>query len=460
MENNEKLPGKIAYAPGISNAVLQFTYSVSGSYFTFFITDICMLSALVMGSISFVSSIATLISIFIWGAVFQYSNTKSGRYRPWIMPIMICVFAGYAVMYYNWGLSQGLWAALIIAGYSLANIGVSGIGVASYGLTAKLGKTEDERSRMVSFQNLTHIIARIASTAIILPIIIFVGGSRTAPEGYFAYFAGFSFLAVFGYYYLYRVTKPYDIYDPNFKSSTRVTPADMFKALGSSPKLLIFFLSEVVYELLYLCKTFGMVYFVTYICGDLTDYAIYTALNPIGGLAGAAIASSLIKAKAEKIKLSAAFFSLQIATFAAAAVLAYSGSISTVVFISIILTGDFANSAQRATLPIFYMDLAEYTYAKTDKDVTPIVMALANVPFKFAFGASAGIVGLVLANTGYIANAVQTAAAQRGIIFAVCILPVIGIAQFCIMLLTVYKLNKETVAQIYAENAEKRAAAG
>lgn len=459
MEKNQNLPRKVAWSFGIANGLLQFSVAAAGSYFTFFITDICQLGGLVLGAISSISSIAVLISIFLWGVVFQYSNTKNGRYRPWLMGISTCVFVGYSLMYYNWNLSAPVWALLIIIGYSLANIGVSGLGVASYGLMTKVGSAEKERSSMMTFQVLLHSIVRVIQSAIILPFIILVGGSKTAPIGYFVYFAGFSFLAIVGYFYLYKVTKPYDTYDPNFKAgATKVSAFDMFKTLGTNKKLLIFFISDVLMQLLNLVKTFSMVYFLRYICGSLALYALYATLSPFFGVLGSAIGKFLI-IKYDKVKLSVLFYGIQIITLIVIAIITFSnGTINPVLFMSILFIGECGNYAERSFHPTFYMDLAEYSYYKTEKSVTPIIMALANIPFKFGAVASPAIVGLVLANIGYVANAVQTVTAKNGIIAAVCFFPIVAVFQFSIMLVTAYKLDKKTVTDIYASNAEKRAA--
>ena len=459
MEGNRALPKRVKWSFGIANGILQMVYSVSGNYLSFFITDVCLLGAAMLSTISLISSLSTFVAVFIWSIIYQYSNTRFGRYRPWLLVCPIFIFVGYATIYTNWGLAPAIWSTIIIIGYALTTVGNSGVNVAMSSLMMKAGKTETERKDMVFIQNALHTAVRVISAAAVLPIILAVGGSRNAPEGYFAYFAGFSFLTVFGYLFVNIVTKPYDKYEPNFKASgNRVTPGDLVKTLAANRQLLIFFVSEVVLQLLYLCKTLGFVYFITYICGNFTMYAAYTTLSPFCGLLGTFLAAYWCK-KSDKIEMSIICFIIQAATYVFLAAIAFAtGTINTTLFIAVILLGDLVNGTQRAVLPVFYMDMAEDSYNKTGKDITPIVMALKGIPFSFGFIASGSIVGAVLAATGYVANAVQTAAASRGIIFAVIVIPIFGLLQFIIMLRKGYKLDQNEVTRIYAENAAKREA--
>ena len=459
MVNEQGLSNKVKWGPGIANSLLQMVYSPQGAYLTFFITDVCLLSAGMMGTISLISSISTIFLSFLWGAIFQYSNTKSGRYRPWLLILPVFVFIGYAMMFFNWKVNPVAWSTLIILGYFISTLGRNGLSVANFSLITKIGKDEAERKGMALILNGLHTTVRIISAAIILPFIILVGGSNTAPGGYFAWFAGFSFLTFFGYLYFNRVSKPYDTYDPNFKAGgTRVTPADVFRTLGENHQLLMFFVFQFVCEFLFLCKTLGMVYFLRYICKNFPMYAVFTTLSPFGGLLATFLAAAWIK-KTDKINMTVTVFVAQIIIYVAVAAIAFvTGDFNVYAFVALMVIGDFLNGIQRAINPLYYMDMTEYSFNTTGKDITPIVMAMQGLPFGFGFMASGSIVGAVLAASGYVANAVQTKSAINGIILAVLVIPCFGLIEFIIVLKKGYKLNKAKMTQIYEENANKRTA--
>ena len=442
---------------GYANALLQFVNSTNGSYISFFITDVCMISAANLGVISSVAGIATVAATFIWAIILQYVNLKQGRYRGWLVILAVLICAGFVGLYTNWGLSETVSVALLIAAYVLVNFGISGIGIASMGLMTKVGNTATARADILSFQNITHCVARVISAAIVLPIVRFVGGSDTAGTGYTFYFGVFSFITVFGYIYLSKVTKSHDPYDPNFKAGTVVKPKDMLRAVASNKDLLILFVSNTAYDILNICRVFSAVYFFRYIVGNMEMYVLYNIIDPFGSAIGAAM-SKFVVAKFDKTRVIFPLFLVNAAILAMIAVFVSLGIINGYLFITLAFLAGLINTIQRSYNSSLYMDCAEISYNKTGEDITPVCVSLGSLPFKFAFSFSGTIVAAVLAATGYAAGEVLTASAVRGIVLCYSILPAIGLLIFAFSTRFLLKLDVKTIDRIMEENAARKAA--
>jgi GPH family glycoside/pentoside/hexuronide:cation symporter len=96
-------------------------------------------------------------------------------------------------------------------------------------------------------------------------------------------------------------------------------------------------------------------------------------------------------------------------------------------------------------------ETVEYGEYKTNKRMGGVIYAIIGFVFKCGNALGGMVPGLVLSATGYVAGVQQqTAGAQRGIIIATTVIPII-IYFIAIFSMKFYKLDKETYAKISAE---------
>lgn len=437
---------------GYANASLQMSYSINGSYMSLFITDICLLSASSLALITSFAGTISIIAMFVGAMIYQYSNTKMGKYRGWVMLCAILIFVGFFLIYNDWNLPETKWAILIAIGYGIVNFCVTMIGSGAYGLMTKVGKTSDQRAEMLYFQNILHCIARVLSAAAILP---FVGLFSKQGTGFKVYFIGLSLFAVVVYFFLFRGTKEYDQYDPNFVKESIVKPIDLIKALGSNKELLLLFIGHCAWFILSFVFWFSAAYFYTHVVGSMAMFATFNVLDPFAATVGAAL-SKIVVDKFDKVKAIFPIFIGVAIVFAIGGILAFMGIIAPVIFLALNVLYDIGDTCVTSYNASLYMDTAEVIYNRTGSDITPVCVTLASVPFKLAFAYSGAIVAAVLAATGYNPD-VLTDSARNGILICYSVIPAIGYLVYAFITRFVIKLDRETISRVMKENEERRA---
>ena len=454
-----KLPFGLEWGFGIANFFMQLIVSISASYFTFVMTDVFQLGTTIAATVNGVSSITGIVSLFLFAALFQYTNLKWGRYRSWVMILTPCLVIGYTMMYIPWNVSPALWCGILIVGYVLADLGASGIGTCCHSLMTKCSPNAEGRMLMLGRQNVLHNTSRVIGGAIVVPIITLIGGSKTSAKGYTGYFLIFSTLTLLAYFWLANVVKPYDQYDPNFRQNTanKVGLKDMLAALGTNRHLLSLFIGITIRGCLTLSTQMGA-YFFTYVCGDLSYYALYNTISPFGGILGGLL-SPWFSSRFDKKKLFIASVAFQVFICLPSIALTYflTGSVNPLFAVIMLSLGFLSNNISLTYFNTFWMDCAEYSFWKTGKDVTPVIMTLQKIPAKLSRGVGASIGIALLGSAGYVAGQAQTPSALNMIVILFTLAPAISQSVFFLFMIFGYTLTGEETQKIYAENAATRA---
>ena len=77
------IPRKIGY--GCGDFACNMSWSLVSAYLVFFLTDIALINATVVGVIIFVSKFWDALNDPVVGALADRTKTRWGRYRPWVI---------------------------------------------------------------------------------------------------------------------------------------------------------------------------------------------------------------------------------------------------------------------------------------------------------------------------------------------------------------------------------------
>lgn len=458
-ETSTKMPFGIEWGFGIGNFFMQLIVSISASYFTFVMTDVFMLDTTIAATVNSVSSITGIVGLFLFAGLFQYTNLKWGRYRSWIMILTPLLVVGYVGMYIPWNMSPSAWCAMLVIFFILADLGASGIGVCCSSLMTKCAGSTEGRMLIMARQNVLHNTSRVIGGAIVIPLVTLIGGSKTSPIGYAGYFLIFSVLTLASYFWLAGSVKEYDPYDPSFHTNkaNKVSIGDMLKALATNPHLLALFLGKVASGMLTLSSSLGA-YFFTYVCGNLSYFAVYNTLSPFGGILGGILSPYFAK-KFDKKKLFIATvgFQVYLCYLPMTAMYFITGTVNPLFACIMLSLGFCSNNISLTYFNTFYMDCAEYSFWKTGKDITPIIMTLSKVPQKLSRGVGASLGVLLLGIAGYKAGEVQSTYTLNWIVFLFTCMPAVAQSVMFLFMGIGYKLTNEKVNEIIAENKITRA---
>jgi GPH family glycoside/pentoside/hexuronide:cation symporter len=465
---------KIGYSLGDLAANLVFQTLVT--YLAYFYTDIYKLKA---GDASLIILVVGLVAAFgfnpIIGALADRTNSKWGKFRPWILwtavPLGVAAFLAFSTPHfsYKW---KVIYAAItytfLLLLYAANNL--------PYGaLSGVITGNMKERNSMSAYRFVAVMFAQFFVQVFMLPIIIYVGGGDKA--------AGIeklmSWLAVIGTAMLlitFFSTKERIVPKPEQRSTLSQDLNDLSK---NRPWVIMLVLTLLVFITLALKGGSYVYYFENYV-----DKATLTAfIDPVlkafssaginffgddpisaglglfnaGGIICMIIGITLSKRLADKYGKRDVFgIALLISTLFILAFYFFPPTSVKLIFLSQILHG----FSYGITIPLLWAmiaDVADYSEWKNNRRATAIIFSAMMVGLKAGLTVGSSILTWLLGVYNYVPNSTtgQPQTAINGIKMLVSVYPsipfLIGAA-----LLFFYEINKKKETQIETELQARR----
>jgi GPH family glycoside/pentoside/hexuronide:cation symporter len=104
-----------------------------------------------------------------------------------------------------------------------------------------------------------------------------------------------------------------------------------------------------------------------------------------------------------------------------------------------------------------YADTADYNEWRTGRRATAMTFAAATFSQKLGTALAAAVMGSVFTALGYVANTVQTAESQSGIVWLMSFIPAL-FAFAAVAVMTFYHLDKHQLIKIQSDLAARKAA--
>ncbi|WP_312409857.1 glycoside-pentoside-hexuronide (GPH):cation symporter [Pseudescherichia sp.] len=150
------------------------------SYLMIFYTDVFGLTASLAGIVLLVTRLIDAFSNPFIGTVMDRTQTRWGRFRPWlfIVPIPFCIFTG--LMFWVPDLSPTMKFIYALIVYNIAGLCFTCIDVAIWGLVPNLTRDATERSQLIALSRAFSNVAGMIVAPLVLPLIYFFGGENNA----------------------------------------------------------------------------------------------------------------------------------------------------------------------------------------------------------------------------------------------------------------------------------------
>ena len=435
---------KVGYALGDTAA--NFIFQTMIMFQLVFYTDTFGITAAAAGTLFLVVRFWDAIFDPIMGVVADKTNTRWGKFRPWILwtavPFGVMGFLTFVTP--PFGPHGKLMYAYItyivlMMVYSANNLPYSAL---SGVMTGDLA----ERTSLSSYRFVFAMLAQMIIQGLALPMVHHFGEGDSA-KGYQVTMGIFSALAVVLFLITFATTKERIQPPPDQKATVGQHFRDL---LNNGPWLAMFALTVVLFITLAMRGSVVLYYFKYYV-GRENLFSYFNVAGTICTILGI-------------------FFSKPLATRFGKRDVFIGGLLGTVVFTAVFMVLSptsipliFASEMSRQfvygfTIPLLWAmmaDVADYSEWKTSRRATGIIFSAIVFGLKAGLGFGGAIAGYVLSVFGYVPNAVQSAKALQGIKLAMSLFPAATFA-LCVICLLFYGISKKTEIEMTDALAQRR----
>ncbi len=455
-----RLPEKIAYGAGDMASCLFF--KVFSSYLMFFYTDVIGLAAGAIGTMMGITRIFDAINDPAMGMVCDRTQTKDGKFRPWIKWSII-PFALSGILIFtvpDVGLTGKLVYAYIT--YTLAMVFYTMINIPYGALMGVMTPHVNERTDLASYRFIGAFTANLIVQGSIMYLVFFFGGSENGltQHGYVMTMILFAIASAGLWIWVFKGTReriePPKGQESNFKK-------DFSVLLQNKPWLAIVVIG--VSSIIWIAvRDAAILYYLKYyVLTDLEDtgsFAFHATWFPtIGTLA--TIGGLLLTKRWTKIfgGKKNAYLGVTILTsfIAGSFYFAGPGDVAFVYVVHIV-----TSFVMGPLMPLFWSmiaDTADYAEWKTGHRVTGLVFSAGTFSQKLGWAIGPAIAGHLLVYYGYVDNVIQSPETVQGLRMMISVIPsVMGLGAAFLVLL--YGINHKMELQIEQELADRKTAEG
>lgn len=477
---------KVGYSLGDGTANLIFQMMMM--FQLFFYTDVFGIKATAAGMILLFARFFDAFVDPLVGILSDRTNTKWGKYRPWLLWTAIPFAVFFVLAFTTPDLSErgkiiyaGITYTLLMSIYSFNNTPYSSLGGV---MTSDI----KERTSISSIRFVTATIASFIVQGLTLPLVTKFGGSSNSSSGWLWTIILFASIGVILMFITFFTTKERIAPPPNQKTSIK---QDFKDILSSRPWKAMFLLTLFLFTTLAMWGS-SMSYYFNYV---VDKQALFVFLEKIGltgnpgslGFWGSILdAFGLIVYSSENVfAVGFSLFNMIGQIIQLLGVIFLSGFLAGIfgkrnVFIicltlTALFTGMFfwvspsnienifvlnilKSLAYAPTVPLLWAmmgDVADHSEWMNNRRATGFVFAGIVFALKAGLGLGGAICGTIIDSFGFVANTVQSSSAITGIKLTSGIIP--GITFFIgVITLFFYPITKKKNEKIQAELSERR----
>ncbi len=442
---------------GLGDMASNFYLGFFGLFLLYYYTDVYGISPAAAATMLLVTKIVDAVSDPAMGLIADRTNTRWGKYRPYLLWGAIpYALLGY-LLFLGPDLSEFGKLAFAYISYTLVMLAFTAINVPYSALLAVISPVREERTKATQFRFIFASIGTLSVGALATPLVSWLGGGDEL-LGFRLTIALFAILSVLFFWITFFTTRE-RIRPKANNSSVRADISSLVK--NGSWVVLVFAGILIVVGLV--ARFASIVFYLKYYALDesvtagakvflwMDRTAFLTSAGLIGQLIGALATPTLLKAF-EKRHLMIGMNLLH----ALLLIVGFFASPDQYVLTVVLHTlGIFTFGVVITLLFSMYTDCSEYGEWRTGKNTAGLTVSASMFSLKFGSAVGAAGPGFILAGFGFVANVVQTESAIMGIRMMFTILP----AVFFLLgglLMILYKIDRKTLNQMEKELHQRR----
>lgn len=408
----------------------------------YYYTDIFGLSAAAVGTMFLVTKIVDAASDPIMGLIADRTNSRWGKFRPYIFWVALPYgLLGYA-MFANPDLSYNGKLIYAYVTYTLMMLAYTAINVPYSALMGVISSSSIERTKVASYRFFCAFAAGWVIATFVEPMKNLLGGGDEA-TGFRMTMAIFAVASIALFWICFATTKERVRVIPE-KTDVR---GDLRALINNGPWIALF--AAAIFTLMNVAVRNGtlLYYFKYYVKADETPLflifnktAVFMSLGLFTMLIGIALTSTLCKYFEKRALLIA----LTILNAISMALFYITPPDQYWLMVLINCIGTFVIGPTPALVWSMYTDTADYGEWKTGRRITGLTFSSLQFAQKLGLAVGAGLTGIILGWFGFVANEAQTPESLAGIRFLFSVMPA-ALAIAGAMAIFFYKINSETI---------------
>ena len=400
-QNNISSEEKISFLFSLRYAAGSFgvglLYSLANTYFIYFVTDVALVPAGIMGTVFLVTRVFDFCCTPIIAGMIQNTSSRIGKYRAWMLYILP-VTSVSTLFCFTKITGAPLWTAFY---YGVAYLLAYGLldkpSGAQKALMSHIAKNDEERMILTARTAQMETFANIVFSLIAVPLLGIIGKGNES-RGFFGLALIFAIIGYFSFIITAHACKPFDVYSDSEKTLEEKIPAStLIHSVFSNPPLIFSMLIE-------MCKYIALMVFVStmahYFKYVIKDFSAITPVMTVGTIV--AFISSLVAPQITKRigKKNAGILAMSLQCVAM--LLARFFLIGNVLFFGFCICLLYFGSALQICVGIvMFSKAADYYQYKTGYSIHGFVMANYVFPVEVGIAVSAPLVGWFLASMNY-----------------------------------------------------------
>jgi len=435
---------KIGY--GLGDTASHFVWDMVGFWILIFYTDTFGISAATAGTIMLIARVWDMISDPIMGIIADRTNTRWGKFRPYIL-WMALPYSLLAVLTFTTP-NLGPTGKVIYAGvtYFLLMTVFTAINLPYSSLGAVMTSDSYERAGLNSYRFVFAFIGQLIVTGTALTLASYFGGGNSA-KGYQYTLILFSLISFLLFMIVFKSTKERVKPPKEQKQNLKEDLRNLFK---NKPWVILFFVGIISF-VMFAMQNLSIAYYFKYYIGKEENVQLFNVIGTVALIVGIPFSKPLAKRFGKRNVFLAS--SLISGIFFILLYLPSANNITSIYVLNIMAKLTYAPAVP--LLWTMIADTADYSEWKNGRRSTGLVFSAATFAQKAGWGIGGALAGWILALYNFTPNIVQTDTALTGIKLMISVFPGI-LYMSCAILLYFYSIDHKTCVLMQKELDERR----
>ena len=452
----EKTNKRNRFTYGLGTVGRDMVYTMISMYLMFYLTDVLSLDTKVLWWVTAIILGARIFDALndpVMGVIVDNTQTKWGKYKPWILTGIILAGIITILLFVDFGLKGAAYIVVFGVLYVLWGITYTMNDISYWSMMPSLSKSQSEREIIGSVARICASVGLFAVVTLVVPITTALAGVVGSLQKAYLVFVIILVMIMWVFQSITLLGVKEDRSVPENKEHT--TLREMVKVIFKNDQLLVTAVSMALFMIGYMTTTSFGIYYFKYVYGDEGMYSVFAVVLGVSQIVAMVSFSFLTKVMKRKT-----LYLVATAMVVMGYIIFFFAPNTTMLYIGIAGVLLFIGEAYIQLMMLMFLtdsvEYGEWKFGKRNGSVTLSVQSFIN---KLGGAIANGVVGAVVIVSGM--KTAETAAdmTSKGLLIfkvAMMILPLICIVIGFVIYRAKYILDEEMYAKIVEELDERK----